>query len=196
MNNLLLLIVIIFFVSCNSSDVSEKQIDKIKTIEKNPIEERVTVKVDNPKEVIVQNEEKLLFKKKVLFGDIEIHLEENNGELSIKSNNEFVEDKSIKIDGFIDTFIETDVDKNGFNEFYCVSNVGDLIAFSSFKNKSYGEISVLKKPFYFYKDCKSVKFWEAKNKSLLITFSNSKNELNIVRYKLIQGENSYQLIAE
>lgn len=196
MNNLLLLIVIIFFVSCNSSDVSEKQIDKIKTIEKNPIEERVTVKVDNPKEVIVQNEEKLLFKKKVLFGDIEIHLEENNGELSIKSNNEFVEDKLIKIDGFIDTFIETDVDKNGFNEFYCVSNVGDLIAFSSFKNKSYGEISVLKKPFNFYKDCKSVKFWEAKNKSLLITFSNSKNELNIVRYKLIQGENSYQLIAE
>ncbi|MFT4645484.1 MAG: virulence-associated protein VagC [Planctomycetota bacterium] len=134
--------------------------------------------------------------KRVLFGELKVDITEEDEKIQITSTDEFAENLNFSLKGKTDAFIETDVDGNGFNEFYIVTNTGDLAAFSSYNNKSFGQINVAKKPFAFYEDCTKVKFWEAKNKKLSITFENGAGELNTVRYKLKMGEASYQLVAE
>lgn len=157
------------------------QIDAVKTAET----QKNIAKVENS------------FSAKSSFGDIHIHIEQKQNLLYINSNSEVVEDFSIAIKGTVTTFIQTDLNADAYNEFYCITNAGDLLAFSSYRNKSFGEIYIPQKPFDFYKNFNELKFWEVKNNKLLLTFSNGENEaLNVVRYHLKAGETGFKLIAE
>jgi len=206
MNKIFFLLILLFTFSCSETVVEENNIIENEA-QKETKEEKADIptkeealevleKVDKEKEDLTKPILKNILPKECNFGDIKIIISEHNDEINIKSNNKFVEDINKTLDGTINAFIETDVDEDGFNEFYCVSNIGDIIAYSSYKNKSFGEIMINRKPSYFYKDCNEVKFWEVKNKQLSITFSNVKDELSTVRYKLVQGETAYSLVAD
>lgn len=191
--NFLFSLIILFLVSCEEMPKEAKKESKtVITIDKQEgetvIEKRIPEKV---KTVAPQ-----VFKKAIKFGELNINIEEKEDKLFVSSDCEFVEDFSVDLNGVINSFIVTDVDADGFNEFYCVTNKGDLVAYASFNNKSFGEIFVKQKPASFYENFNEVKFWEVKNKKLLITFSiGIDKKLNIVRYSLIKGESGVQLIA-
>lgn len=213
MNKYIILLVIISLFSCERKkpatadqiqttipevkEVVSEQIEKIEKVvdEETKTADKVDKTVSKTKELIAK-ETIAVLPKTVFFGDIKVDISELNGNIVINSNNEFMPSSELPFKGKADALIETDVDGNGFNEFYIVSNTGDLAAFSSYGNKSFGEIYIAKKPFTFYENSVKVKFWEAKNKKLSITFENRQGELNTVRYKLKVGEASYQLVAE
>lgn len=189
----------LFLISC-------EEMPKTEAVESNVVNDR-TIIVDTAGEnmsiqkvaakAVNQEEVEKPFAAECSFGDIQINIEEKQGKLYINSNCKGVEDFSVSIKGSIDKMIETDVNADGYNEFYCVTNAGDLIAYSSYKNKSFGEIYIPQKPSDFYKEFNELKFWEVKNKKLLLTFSNGSNEqLNVVRYHLKSGEAGYKLMAE
>ena len=113
------------------------------------------------------------------------------------SNLKTIDTLNIPFNGKMLECIETDVDSNGFNEIYCISNLGDLVAFSSYNDISYGEIYIAQKPNYFYENFNGLNYWEAKDKKLYLSFSNGvENQMNVVRYSLKAGETSFQLLAE
>ncbi len=215
MNKLILLMLIVSLFSCEEKKDTSKNLPKIqneeshneakKSITKIAIDEDLKIEktannsIDNSLQNTKENLEpkvKNVLPKNCKFGDIEIEISNTGKLVTIKSNNEFSEEVNKNFEGIADAFIETDVDGNGYNEFYCISNTGDILAFTSYKNKSYGEITIQKKPSDFYTDCKKVKFWEAKNRKLSITFESNSGALNTVRYSLQKGEASYQLIAD
>ena len=207
MKNIIFLISLLLFFSCsetaqkknNNEFVKAKDIEsssKKELTKKDIASKNEEIKVEKDKKDFEKPTKKEILPKQCNFGNIKIVVSENNGKINIKSNNEFVEEMNLDLKGKVDAFFETDVDGDGFNEFYCVSNKGDIIAFSSYKNKSFGKINLSKKPYDFYPDCYEVKFWEVKDKKLHITFSNAKDELFTVRYSLAKGESAYQLKAE
>lgn len=205
MNKYFILLIVISLFSCEkkkpsaTNQTTAKVVSVNETVSKDTIE---SIKAENTtEEVTTKQIEKgaeivSILPKNIVFGDLKIEVSELDGRVQINSNSEFVQSFEIPLNGKTDAIIETDVDGNGFNEFYIVTNTGDLAAFSSYNNKSYGQINIAHKPFSFYANCTKVKFWEAKNKKLSITFENAAGALNTVRYKLKNGEASYQLVAE
>ncbi|MGB0885387.1 MAG: hypothetical protein ACPGR5_03100 [Chitinophagales bacterium] len=159
---------------------------------------------DTTKDEISKKQEQIIIQKTIPqqkefrcnFGDIEISIKQEEDEVFIKSNFDNLETFKHKIKGKIVSFFETDVNADGFNEFYCITSNGDLVAYSSYRNKSFGEIYVPQMPNHFYKEIRDLESWEVKNNKLHLTFSNTVDEvLNTVRYKLINGETAYKLEA-
>lgn len=199
MNNIFILITtIIILSSCSEAQnkTANTLKEKSKDVSINKIKKSDSSYETSTKQKNIEPALEKILPKQVVFGNIEIIVSNKNEKINIKSNNEFVEEQNISLKGKLSKFFETDVDKDGFNEFYGISNTGDMFAFSSYKNKSFGKINIPKKPFDFYKDCYGVKSWEVKNNKLHLTFYNNENKLFTVRYKLLQGEASFQLMAE
>ena len=189
MNKVLIVAVLLFLISCEEAKQVETQTTG---------REKVIVEIEENKDFEkIKKNEKSILPANVTFGAIYIGVKEESGSIKITSNGDNVEPEILrKLDGNVGAFIETDVDGDGFNEFYIVSNTGDLLAFSSYRNLSFGEINIFKKPNSFYTNSNKFKFWELKNKKLSLAFEDTEGKLNTVRYKLEQGEASYQLIAE
>lgn len=137
----------------------------------------------------------ILLEEKHYFGDIEISIQQKDSIVHIQSAENTIDPHLFWAKGKIN-IIETDVNQDGFNEIYCVSQQGGLFAIASYRNKSFGEIYIPQKPFSFYKDCQKFISWEVKHKKLSLIFENEKGEANIVRYALVEGETSYQLQAK
>lgn len=205
MNKYILLLLVISLFSCekkkpSATSQAQTNVVEVKTVEE--VNDTVVENVEKVEEVIANTKElkesveALILPKTVFFGDVKVEISETDGVIDVTSNNEFAGAYNLNLKGKTDAFIETDVDGNGFNEFYIVTNTGDLAAFSSYNNKSFGQVYVPKKPYSFYADCTKVKFWEAKNKKLAISFEDNDGKLNTVRYKLVKGETSFQLVAE
>lgn len=196
----LLLVSVMLLISCEEmpkTDAVDSKVSSDRTLVIDTAEENFTIEKTIPKVENEDDEVLKTFATECNFGDIQINIEEKQNKLYIHSNSKMVDDFSVGIKGMVDKVIETDVNADGYNEFYCVTNSGDLIAYSSYRNKSFGEIYIPQRPYDFYKDFNELKFWEVKNKKLLLTFSNGTNEqLNIVRYHLKSGEAGYKLIAE
>lgn len=192
-NFVLFLAISLLFYSCeempkNTLEVNEN-VESVSSVDSNIINETNSEKL--------LKTENISFVDSCLFGDILINIEEKNNKLFITSNSKMVEDFVYELEGEIQSFIVTDVNADGYNEFYCITNHGDILAFASYRNKSFGEIYIPEKPKNFYKDLNEIKFWEVKNNHLLLTFSNGKEQkLNQVRYSLLEGETSFRLEAQ
>ena len=181
-------LVLIVLFSCNEKNATIKA----ETITNNTVinNKNTTTETLKPS-VIVES----VLPQKIHFGDIEV-LVSRNDLLLVSSNEKNAEKYQLKTNGIVTDVIVTDVNGDGVDEFYCITNRGDISAFASFSNKSYGEIYVAKKPLDFYSTIVKVKNWELKNRKLAMTFKNKDGSFNTVRYKLELGETSFQLIAD
>lgn len=174
---------LILFVSCNEKQRENAKDDKISADR--------TLTIDAPESKASAQKE---FKQTITFGDVKIELEEKNQKLFIQSNSELVENTSLDLDSKLEAIFETDVNADGYNEFYCITKSGDLIAYASYRNKSFGEIYIPKKPRDIYSVFNELKLWEVKKNHLILTFSNGEDkQINVVRYALITGEAGFRL---
>lgn len=187
------LFLFIGFISCKENTNTKAQKDSLSG-------DRVLIIDSAEGNIVVESENataKKLFKQTCNFGDVKINIEEKDQKLFINSNCKVVEDFTVDLDSKLEAIIETDVNSDGFNEFYCVTKTGNLIAYASYKNKSFGEIYIPKKPLDFYSDFNELKLWEVKKNHLILTFSNGgNNQINVVRYALKSGETSFILEAK
>lgn len=195
MNKLIVGFLSIFLlVSCN-------QMSKTNAQNESQSSERAIILDTLGNEIVVEKSSKVNsdkpLKQTCKFGDLTINLEEKNQKLFVSSNCKVVEDFTIDLDAKLEAIIETDVNSDGFDEFYCVTKSGNLIAYASYKDKSFGEIYVPQKPLYFYNDFNELTLWEVKKDHLILTFSNGvNNQINVVRYTLKAGENGFILEAK
>lgn len=195
MNKLIVGFLSIFLlVSCN-------QMSKTNAQNESQSSERAIILDTLGNEIVVEKSSKVIsdkpLKQTCKFGDLTINLEEKNQKLFVSSNCKVVEDFTIDLDAKLEAIIETDVNSDGFDEFYCVTKSGNLIAYASYKDKSFGEIYVPQKPLYFYNDFNELTLWEVKKDHLILTFSNGvNNQINVVRYTLKAGENGFILEAK
>jgi len=185
---------IVLFFSCEETPKTSAQNDQQNS-------ERVLILDTLGNEITIEKSSKIATEKPLVqtcnFGEVTINLEEKNQKLFVNSNCKVVEDFVIDLDAKLETIFETDVNSDGYNEFYCLTKTGNLIAYASYKNKSFGEIYVPQKPSKFYKDFNELKLWEVKKNHLILTFSNGvDNEINVVRYILKEGETGFILEAK
>lgn len=186
---------ILLLFSCEEMPDKETSNLEDRTLIIDTVSENINIQKVNSNKQTELNEKQ--FSAKSNFGDIKITVAQEEHNILVSSETSVVEDLTSVIVGNVTDFIETDVNADGFNEFYAITNAGDVVAYTSYRNKSYGEIYIPVKPYKIYKNIQELKSWEVKDSMLLLTFAVGElQELNTVRYLLAQGEANYILKVE